>query len=91
MCSTDIGHYHRETDASDIGTNTARAEPCMKKEGRNGHTHSMANSRGTAVWALPDARPWRYWACVELRVNVFDFDRGLIDQDATASASPPAS
>src|SRR5258707_14663179 len=40
--------------ASDSGTNSAWAAPCMKNEGmKTARTHSIASRRGTAVWVLP--------------------------------------
>ena len=70
--------------ASDSGTNSAWAAPCMKNDGTNtARMQSMASSRGTAVSTLP----WRTAGATDrvpsiLRVNVLDFDRRFVDQNA---------
>ncbi len=70
--------------ASESGTKSACAAPCMKNDGRNtARMHSIASSRGTAVSMFPcrtaeaiDAR------VLHLVVDVLDLDGRLVDQDA---------
>ena len=76
--------------ASDSGTNSARAAPCMKNDGMNtARMQSIASSRGTAVSALPRRTARATESVVlHLRVDVLDLDRRLVDQDADGQGQP---
>src|SRR5581483_4829753 len=78
--------------ASDSGTNSARADPCMKNDGMNtASTHSIANRRGTAVSALP-RRTASAIECVR-SICVWMFSTSTVGSSTrmpTASASPPS-
>ena len=76
--------------ASDSGTNSACAAPCMKNDGMNtARMQSIASSRGTAVCWLPrrTARATERRA-LHLRVDVLDLDGGFVDQDADRQRQP---
>ena len=70
--------------ASDSGTNSSRAAPCMKNDGKNtARMQSMASRRGTAVSALPSRTARAMLRRVlDLRVDVLDLDGRLVHQDA---------
>ena len=71
--------------ASDSGTNSDRAAPCMKNDETNtARMHSIANNRGTAVSAraIQHGLRDRVGTALHLRVDVLDLDRRLVDQNA---------
>ena len=70
--------------ASDSGTNSACAAPCMKNDGMNtARMQSIASSRGTAVSLVaPPDRPGDRRRALHLVVDVLDLDGRLVDQDA---------
>ena len=78
--------------ASDSGTNSARAAPCMNSDGMNtASTQSIASSRGTAVIALPARTAtamfgaWAKWVWMFSTSTVASSTRM-----PTASARPPS-
>ena len=76
--------------ASDSGTNSSRAAPSMKNDGRNtARMHSIASRRGTAVSVVPcqTARAIEP-VCSICDVDVLDRDGRLIDEDADRQRQP---
>ena len=76
--------------ASDSGTNSDRAAPCMKNDETNtARMQSMASSRGHG--GLCDAiqhGPRQRLAALQLRVDVLDLDGRFVDQDADGQGQP---
>ena len=69
--------------ASDSGTKSAWAAPCMKNDGiKTASTQSIASSRGIAVCWLPRRTAGDRGCALHLVVDVLNLDGGFIDQDA---------
>ena len=78
--------------ASDSGTNSARAVPCMAKDGMNtARMQSIARSRGTAVSMLPSRTARATDSCFAICVWMFSTSTvASSTKMPTASARPPS-
>ena len=76
--------------ASDSGTNSACAAPCMKNDGmKTASTQSIASSRGIGrLLVAPPDRAGDRGRALHLVVDVLDLDGGFIDQDADGQRQP---
>jgi hypothetical protein len=70
--------------ASDSGTNSAWAAPCMKNDDTNtARMQSIASSRGNAVSAEPSRTAWASGLpALQVGVNVLDRHRRFVHQNA---------